>query len=178
MKLNPLWILLAFVPAMSADVFTCTPGAASVPVFNTSSVSGAVGDYTLDCGGTATAPFEIDVTVTMNAPVLNTDGWILSDGVNMTPGTLESSKVIEFFAVPFSPPGAGDVDWTVENIFVNPSLEPPGFQFTESGAINSDISFGIPNLPQVVAQNAVPEPFTLPFVGLGLAAIWLARKGR
>jgi len=33
-------------PAISADTITCNAGAASVPVFNPSSVSEAVGDYT------------------------------------------------------------------------------------------------------------------------------------
>jgi hypothetical protein len=105
--------------------------------------------------------------------VLNTGGWILSEGGNTTAGTLSSRGVIEFVGVPFIPPGAGDAVFQVENIFVNPSAEPPGFQFTGSGSIVGNVSIYIPplNQQQVVAENAVPESFSLVFVGLGLGAM-------
>jgi hypothetical protein len=181
MKLNALWMLLAFVPALSADPVTCNSGAASVPVFTTSSVSGAVGDYTLDCtGGTPTPPGGMTPVVNfaafLNAPILSTGGWILTDGVNMTTGTLGPGNVIDFLGVPFNSPGAGNLDFTVENIFVNPSAEPPGFQFRETVAINGNVSVEIAHQEQLVAVNAVPEPCTLGFVGLGMGAIWLGRK--
>jgi hypothetical protein len=181
MKLNPLLILWVFIPAMSADIITCNAGATSVPVFSTSSVSGAVGDYTLTCtGGTPTPPGQTipdeDFTAFLNVPILNTGGWILSEGGNMTTGTLGPGNVIEFLDVPFNPPGAGSVVFTVENVFVNPSLEPPGFQFNEDAAINGDPSVEIMKPEELVAENAVPEPFTLGFLGLGLGAMWLARK--
>jgi hypothetical protein len=183
MKLNPLWILLVFVPAMSADVVSCNSGAVSVPVLATSSASGAVGDYTLTCtGGIPTPPHEaipeVDFTAFMNVPILNTGGWILTDGVNMTAGMLGPANVIEFLGVPFNPPGAGSVVFTVENIFVNPSAEGPGFQFNEDAAINGDVSVEIMKPEQLVAENAVPEPFTLVFVGVGMGAMWLGRKRR
>jgi hypothetical protein len=181
MKLNPLWILLAFVPAMNAEVITCNSGALSVPVFATSSVSGAVGDYTLDCtGGIPTPPNqaipEVDFTAFMNVPILDTGAWILTDGVDITAGTFGPGNVIDFVGVPFNPPGAGDLVFTVENIFVNPSAEPPGFQFNEDAAINGNVSVEIMKPEQLVAVNAVPEPFSLVFVGLGLGGMWLARK--
>jgi hypothetical protein len=181
MKLNPLWILLVFVPAMNAATITCTAGAASVPVFDPTSISGAVGDYTLDCtGGITVVPPnpipEINVTTFMNVPVLNTGSWVLSDGVNMTPGILGTSNEVEFIGVPFNPPGAGHLVFTVENIFVNPSAEGPGFQFMEEASINTNISFSITNPQQVVAENAVPEPFTLGFLGVGMSVMWLGRK--
>src|SRR5580658_7146275 len=106
MKLNALWILMVFVPALSADpVTTCNAGAASVPVFDVTSVSGAVGDYTLDCtGGNPTPPDQIvpDVTVAvvMNVNVLDTLGWILTDGVTMTSGTMIAPNEVEFSDVP------------------------------------------------------------------------------
>jgi hypothetical protein len=181
MKLNSLWILLVFVPVMSADVITCNSGADSVPIFNTSSTSAAVGDYTLSCtGGVPVIPPDaipvIDFTASLNVPILNTGGWILTDGVNNTAGVLESSEVIEFFGVPLNPPGAGSVVFTVENIFVNPSAQPPGFQFTENSGIFGNQAVEIMFPQQVVAQNAVPEPFSLVFVGLGLGAMCLGRK--
>jgi hypothetical protein len=183
MKLNTLWIILAFVPAISASPITCNGGAVSVPVFNQSSVSGAVGDYTLDCtGGTTVVPPNaipvIDVNVLLNVPVLDTGGWILADGADMISGTLGGPKLIEFVGVPFNPPGSGSLVLQIENILVNPSAEPPGFQFTEGALIFSDFAIGLTNSEQVVAVNAVPEPVSLAFVGWGLGAMWLARKGR
>jgi hypothetical protein len=81
MKLKALWILLVFVPALSAEVITCNAGALSVPVFNPTSISGEVSDYTLDCtGGTVSPSIQIDFSIQMNVPVLNTGGWILSEG--------------------------------------------------------------------------------------------------
>jgi hypothetical protein len=181
MKLKALWVLLAFVPAISAATITCNAGAASVPVFSTSSVSGAVGDYTLDCTGgipvlSPNPVPQINVAAFMNVPVLNTGGWILTDGVNMTPGILGSGNLVEFLSVPFNPPGTGHLVFQVENIFVNPSAEAPGFQFMEVATVSSAISFGITNSQQLVAVNAVPEPLTLWLVGLSLGAMWLGRK--
>jgi hypothetical protein len=66
--------------------------------------------------------------------------------------------------------------FTVENVFVNPSAEPLGFQFNEDVAVNGDVSVEIMTPEQLVAENAVPEPFTLRFLGFGLGAMWLARK--
>ena len=181
MKLKALWILLVFVPVMSADTIMCSAGAVSVPVFDPSSVSGAVGDYTLDCtGGTPVLPPNpvplINFDAFMNVTVLNTGGWILTDGVNMTTGILGFGNQIEFLGVPFNPPGTGHVLFEVENIFVNPSAEPPGFQFMEESTVSGDIAISITNPQQLVAVNAVPEPFTLGFVGVGLGAMWLWRS--
>lgn len=184
MKLKSLWTLLVFVfvPGMSAATITCNAGAVSVPVFDPSSTSGEVGDYTLDCtGGTTVSPPnpipEIDVNVFMNVPVL-AGSWTLTDGVHNTAGTLNGTMEIEFVGVPFNPPGTGSVDFQVENIFVDPSLEPPGFQFTEYAEVMTDISFSINNSTQVVAENA-PEPSTLWLTGicfLGMMTRSLCRR--
>lgn len=183
MKLKAVWTLLVFIPPLKADAVTCNAGAASVPIFSLSSTSGAVGDYTLDCtGGTPAPPPEpvpqIDLTVFLNVPVLNTAGWILTDGVNNTPGTLEPSGSIEFLGVPFDPPGSGHLDLEVENVFVNPSLEAPGFEFMETAEITSNFSIGIVSPQQEVAMNAVPEPPILMFLGLSLGAMHFGRKKR
>lgn len=181
MKPRALWMLLAFIPAMNASTITCNAGAASIPVFDPSSASGAVGDYTLNCtGGTPVTPPtpipEIDVDAFINVPVLNTGGWILTDGVNMIPGIMVASNLIEFLGVPFNPPGTGNLAFQVENILVNPSAEPPGFQFKEELEITSNFSINVTSPVQLVAVNAVPEPaYTPVVVGLGLT-IWLRRK--
>jgi hypothetical protein len=118
----------------------------------------------------------INIDAFTNVPVLNTGRWILTDGMNMTPGVLGSSNLIEFVGVPFEPPGTGDLIFQVENIFVDPSAEPPGFQFNEEVGISGNFSIDVPNPLQLVAVNAVPEPSpTLVFVGLVLT-MWLGRR--
>jgi hypothetical protein len=115
----------------------------------------------------------------MNVPVLNTGGWILTDGVHMTAGIRGPDNVIAFFGVPFNPPGTGHVVFQVENILVNPSGEPAGFQFREVDEIASDFSISILNSDQLVAVNATPEPSTPVFVVMGLGAmLWLRRYRR
>ena len=99
----------------------------------------------------------------MNVSVLNTGGWILTDGVHNFAGTLVPSNVVEFLGVTVNPPGGAHLDLQVENIFVNPSILPPGSEFLEDMAV-SDPSIGIVNSVQVVAENA-PEPSTLPLIG-------------
>ena len=170
-----LWTLLLFVPAARAAAITCNAGAASIPVFNPTSVLGAVGDYTLDCtGGMPGTPIVLNFISFMNVSVLNTGGWILTDGVHNFAGTLVPSNVVEFLGVTVNPPGGAHLDLQVENIFVNPSILPPGSEFLEDMAV-SDPSIGIVNSVQVVAENA-PEPSTLRLAGLALGALtWLWR---
>jgi hypothetical protein len=169
-----LWVLPVLVPTASAVEITCNAGAASIPVFNPSSVSGAVGDYTLDCtGGTPGSPTLMDFSSFMNVSVLNTGGWILTDGVNNFAGTLVDGNLVEFLSVPFNPPGVGHLGLQVENIFVNPSVLPPGSQFREDVTVFGPLSITIVDPIQVVAVNA-PEASTLLLAGMALGAVvWL-----
>src|SRR5580693_6567374 len=101
MKLKLAFFLFALIPAAFADPVTCTAGAASIPVFDPSSTSGTVGDYTLDCtGGTPDLPGQAtpqnNFAAIMNVPVLNTGGWILTDGVSNFAGVLTLTNVVEF----------------------------------------------------------------------------------
>lgn len=181
MKLKLALCMLALIPGARSDVVTCNAGAVSVPVFNPSSTSGAVGDYTLTCtGGNPTPPGQkvpvIDVDVDLNVPVLNSLGWVLTDGVNMTSGILASPKVVDFTGVPFNSPGSGTLVLTIENVLVNPSDEPPGFQFDETGSIFGTTSTEIPNQSQLVAVNAVPEPVTVGLVALAFGAVLWRRR--
>jgi hypothetical protein len=96
----------------------------------------------------------------------------------MTPGTLGPGNEIAFVGVPFNPPGTGHTIFTVENILVDPSFVPPGFQFMEETEISGNTAVEI-NLPQqLVAVNAVPEPLALGFLGVALSAMWFGRKRR
>ena len=166
-----LWVLPFFVSVASAADITCNAGAASIPVFNPSSISGAVGDYTLDCtGGTPGTPSLMNFDSFMNAPVLNTGGWVLTDGMNNFAGTLVPSNLIEFLSVPVNPPGAGHLNFQVEGIVVNPSVLPPGAEFLEDMTVSGPLSIAIVNSVQVVAVNA-PELSTLPLTGTALGAI-------
>ncbi len=185
MKLKTLWTLLAFVPALSADPYaTCNAGAISIPVFSTSSTSGEVGDYTLDCTGTS-APAgdpipEIDVEATLkHVPILNTGGWMITDGTTNTPGILDPmfDNVVEFVGVPFGLPG-GSENFTIEGIFVDPSAYGPGFEFEETDSITFNASVLINDGEQEVGVNATPEPSMLSLAAVGLGAVWLVRKTR
>jgi hypothetical protein len=181
MKLRTLWALLAFVPAlMAVPVDSCTSGASSVPVFSISSTSGEVADYTLDCTGVPEGPPPptIDVDAVLNVPILNTGGWILTDGTTNTPGTLVSPEDVEFQGVPFGLTG-GSENFTIEGIFVNPSNEGPGFVFDETDTITSNFFIDSTNVvSEEVGVNATPEPSALWFAAVGLVAVWFARKIR
>ena len=164
-------LLVSVAGASAAALTTCTAGVKFVPIFDPSSVSGAVGDYTLDCtGGVPVVPpvFLVNFFAFFNVPVLNTGAWILTDGISNFPGTLGSSNEIRFLLVPFNPPGDGHVLWQFENIFIDPNGELPGFQFFEIVSVTSAISISIANPVQLVAVNG-PEPGTLLLIGLALA---------
>jgi hypothetical protein len=167
-----------FIPAASAADITCNAGVASVPVFNPSTTSGAVGDYTLDCTGGTPGTTLMNFTSFMNVSVLNTGGWILTDGVHNFAGTLVPSNVVEFLSVPVNPPGVAHVDFTVEGIFVNPSMLSPGAEFREDMTVFSPVfSISIVNSIQTVAVNAAPEPETLPLTSIAPGVImWLWRR--
>lgn len=179
MKLKlALWTLVLFVPAARTATINCSAGAASVPVFNPSSVSGAVGDYTLDCtGGTPGTPVLLNFTSFMNTAVLNTGGWILTDGVNNFAGALGPANVVAFLSVTLNPPGVGHLDLQVENILVNPSTLPPGAQFLEDLSVSNTSALAIANPVQVVAENA-PEISTLPLTAISLGAIAAVARRR
>ena len=176
------WLIAIFIPAASGagiggipggPGITCNTGAASIPVFDPSSTSGAVGDYTLDCtGGTAGQIFQTDFTAFMNVSVIQTNNWILSVGGIDFPGTPGLSNVVDFNGVSIDPPGAGQLHIEVENILVNPSVLPPGAAFREDVAVTSGLTINTPI--QEVAVNAAPEPSTLPLTFAAIVALGLA----
>jgi hypothetical protein len=84
-------------------------------------------------------------------------------------------NLVEFLSVPCNPPGAGHLGLQVENIFVNPSVLPPGSQFREDVTVFGPLSITIVDPIQVVAVNA-PEPSTLLLAAMALGtAAWLGR---
>ena len=175
-----LWMLPFFVPAATAADITCNAGVTSIPVFDPSNTSGAVGDYTLDCtGGTPGPPILVNFSSFMNVAVLNTGGWILTDGLNNFAGTLMLSNLVEFLSVPVNPPGTGHLDFKVEGILVNPSVLPAGAEFREDVTVSGPLSITIVNSVQTVAVNA-PEVPTLPLTNAALGAIvwWWRRRRR
>jgi len=91
-------------------------------------------------------------------------------------GVLGLGNEVEFLGVPFNPPGTGHTVFTVENILVNPSFVPPGFLFMEDVEIAGSTAVEIIKPQQLVAVNAVPEPFMLGFLGVGLGAMWFVQK--
>ena len=153
-------LLLMLVPAVGvaaskAGPLSCSGGVASNPSFDPTGTSGAVGDFTLNCsGGTPGSPVPLTFDYFLNAAVLAPGSWTLTDGVHNYSGVLAAPNDVEFKNVPFSPPGSSSQTWTVENIFVNPSLYPGGFQFDE---------FVSASLPVAGAQQwvATNGPLTL-----------------
>jgi hypothetical protein len=181
MKLKSLCIPLVFLPALSANPYAiCNAGATSIPVFSTSSTSGEVADYTLNCTGTTapTGPVPvIDVDAMLNVPILSPGTWTLVDGATDIPGTLKTPTDVEFVGVPFGL-SSGTENFTIEGIFVNPSGEGPGFEFEETDSITFDAAITVNNQEQEVGVNATPEPSALWLTVLGLGAVWFARKTR
>lgn len=174
--LGRLWMLLVFVPTASAAV-ACLGGVASVPVLDPSSVSAAVGHYTLTCsGGGPVFPLPtIGLTAYLNVAVLLTPTPILTDGVNSYTGVVDANTV-QFLDVFFDPVG---ISFEFENIFVDPSSQPPGFQFLEEVSATGPVSVPILDAQQIVAVNgSVPEPSTFPLAGIALSAVALLARRR
>jgi hypothetical protein len=161
---------LFLVPALFGATINCTAGVTSVPVFSLSTTVGQVGDYTLNCTGSASGVLNVDEF--LNVPILNLGGWEITDGVNFYPGTLILSNVVDFGNVNFNVP----LTLTVENIFVNPSLEPAGFSFNADVSLSGAPSWSIPNPIQEVGVNETREPATLSLVGLAFGGLFLLRR--
>jgi len=124
-----LWALLVFAPAAGAQA-TCQGGVVSVPVLSPFSVSAAVGDYTLTCGGGASiSPLPtMEFLASFAVEVVNTGPPTVTDGVNNYIGVVASNQV-QFSAVPFNPVA---MNFEFENIFVDANELAPGSQFFES----------------------------------------------
>ena len=127
-----LSLLMALAPAAAvAGPLACIGQVGPVPIFNPTSTSGAVANFNLNCtGGVSGSPVLLNFDYFMNWQVINSGSWILTDGVNNFSGP-RASNLVEFQNVSFDAPGNGVVAWTVENIFVNPSLGVGGTQFYE-----------------------------------------------
>jgi hypothetical protein len=174
-----LALLLACVPMGAHAILSCSAGAASLPVLNPSSVSAAVGDYTLTCnGGNAADPLPlINVSVFLNAPVLPTSMPVLTDGANDYPGLVAGNQV-SFLGVAFDPVAT---DYEIEQILVDPSLRAPGFAYLELVSVGGAVALPIPNPNVLVALNAsepVPEPASWCVLVIGCAAtlVWGQRR--
>jgi hypothetical protein len=94
----------------------------------------------------------------LNSAVITPGSWTLTNGSNNYSGVLPAPNDVRFQNVPFSPPGNSSQTWTVENIFVNPSLYPGGFQFDEYLSTSGSGSPPIAGAQQLVATN---NPLTL-----------------
>lgn len=172
MRLELLATVL-FLSTAHAAVITCIPGVTSVPIFNPSDVSRAVGDYTLSCsGGDAVDPLPmVNIEAFLNVAALPIGTPMLTDGVNTYAGVIGPSNAIVFIGILFDPTG---INFKIENLFVDPSSQGPGFEFREVVTIIGSTSSVIPMADQLVGVNAsVPEPSTLPLAGLTLGAIAL-----
>ena len=152
--LSVLSLLLALAPAAGvAGTLACIGQVGAVALFDPTSTSGAVANFSLDCtGGVSGSPFLVNFDYFMNFPVINSGSWILTDGTNNFSGALGGPNMVEFQNISFNPPGNGVVAWTVENIFVNPSLGWGGTPFYET------ISASLPILnPQLLVAMNGPE---------------------
>jgi hypothetical protein len=126
-------LLLVFAALAPAGPLACMSEVPSIPGFNLSSTSGAVGDFTLVCtGGTPGSTVPVNFDFVTNFAVINSGSWNLTDGVHNYSGSRVSPGEINFQNVPFNPPGSDLLVWSLDNVFVNPSLYLPGYQFTET----------------------------------------------
>ena len=111
----------------------------------------------------------------LNVAVLGTPTPILTDGVNDYTGVVDANTV-QFLGVPFDPAG---ISFEFEDIFVNPSLQAPGFQFFEDVSATGSTSIPIADSEQLVAVNgSIPEPSTFPLAGIALSAVVLLARRR
>jgi hypothetical protein len=153
---SALSLLLVLAPtAAMAGPLACIGQVGPYPIFNPTSTSGAVANFSLACtGGVSGSPVLVNFDYFMNFPVINSGSWILTDGASNFSGALKASNLVEFQNVSFNPPGNGVVAWTVENILVNPSLGRGGTSFYENISVSAAIP--ISNPQQLVAANG-PE---------------------
>jgi hypothetical protein len=154
------WLLLALVPAAGvAGMLVCVGGVASNATLDPTSTSGAVGDFTLSCsGGNSGSQTSLTFDYLLNAAVITPGPWILTDGVHDYSGALVAPNEVGFQNVPFTAPGNSNLTFTAENILVNPSLYPAGYQFEESFSISGSGSLPVSGGQQWVAMNG---PLTL-----------------
>ncbi len=161
------WVLLAPGLAFAqSPPFQCLIGVASVPTLDPSSTSAAVGDYTFNCtGGTPGSPPPVTVQLVLDTTIINSGSWNLTDGTHNyagvygTPGNPGQVNGVNFPNVPFPEPGPGSsLTWTVQNILVNPSLNPGGFQYMGEVSFTGNPTLSAANPNQLVAMNSSTPP--------------------
>jgi hypothetical protein len=105
-------------------------------------------------GGTPGSPVPLTFDYFLNFAVITPGSLTLTNGSDSYSGTIVGTNDVRFQNVPFSSPGNSAQFWTVENVFVNPSWYPAGFNYEESYSG----SLSVTNPTVVVAMN---QPLTL-----------------
>jgi len=139
----------------------CTGSAVAPPVLDPQAASAELGAFILDCAGNAAAPtVSTDFELFLSAELLTTVSPQLDDGHGKHLGRFVGSNAVLFSGVVLEELGS---HLSIFDLFVNPSLSPPGTPYTAFVASFGANVVPINNPNQILGVNGdlqVPEPPT------------------
>ena len=113
----------------------------------------------------------------MDAPVLNSGGWTLTQDANSYRGMFISTNGVNFTGVAYET-SLPTLRFELHGVEVSPIAQGPIFIYTETVSVSGAVSVTLLRNPsQLVAVNAEsPEPSTLLLAAAALGMVLLARR--
>lgn len=179
---NAILLAALALPLLSAHgaALTCSTSVTTVPVLDPAATSAGLGDLSLACaGGAATDPLPtVNFQSFFNVALLQDTAPVLTDGSSYYAGTFVGGNAIAFLGIPVNPVAS---TFTIEQIFVNPSLLAAGTQILELLSVSGELFLPVADPLQLVGvvgapTHSVPAPATawLFVAALGILG-WLRR---